>query len=84
MVKDAHQISGIDMFQARETLHRSSRKMAEFQLAYDVLLAPTLAAPPLELAAAGVELGTSYPEPIVDHPMARERVLAAYKEALGR
>jgi deoxyribodipyrimidine photo-lyase len=30
------------------------------------------------------EYGTnSYPEPIVDHKMARERVLAAYKKALG-
>lgn len=31
------------------------------------------------------ELGTrDYPEPIVDHKMARERVLKAYKEGLGR
>ena len=41
------------------------------------------AAPPLELATAGVELGTTYPHPIVDHAMARERVLAAYKSALA-
>jgi deoxyribodipyrimidine photo-lyase len=39
---------------------------------------------PLELAAAGVELGVSYPEPIVDHAWARDRALAAYKTALGR
>lgn len=40
-------------------------------------------APPMALAAAGVELGATYPEPIVDHAFARERVLAAYQQALG-
>ena len=35
-------------------------------------------ATPLELASAGVTLGKTYPEPIVDHPKARERALAAY------
>jgi len=33
---------------------------------------------PLELAAAGVELGRTYPAPIVDHAAARARALAAY------
>jgi deoxyribodipyrimidine photo-lyase len=33
---------------------------------------------PLELAAAGVALGETYPERIVDHGAARERALAAY------
>lgn len=33
---------------------------------------------PLELAQAGVKLGTTYPSPIVDHAQARERALAAY------
>ena len=37
---------------------------------------------PLELAAAGVVLGDTYPAPIVDHRMARERALATYKSAL--
>jgi deoxyribodipyrimidine photo-lyase len=32
----------------------------------------------LELAGAGVRLGKTYPEPIVDHKAARERALAAY------
>jgi deoxyribodipyrimidine photo-lyase len=32
----------------------------------------------LELTAAGVELGTTYPSPIVDHKQARERALAAF------
>lgn len=38
---------------------------------------------PLDLAAAGVVLDDTYPSPIVDHPAARERCLAAYKQALG-
>lgn len=41
------------------------------------------AAGPLELAAAGVVLGDTYPAPIVDHAEARERCLATYKAALG-
>ncbi len=48
--------------------------------------APTIHAPweagPLDLASAGVILGDTYPEPIVDHAMARERTLAAYKAAV--
>jgi deoxyribodipyrimidine photolyase len=35
-------------------------------------------ATPLELAGAGVELGKTYPYPIVDHRTGRERALAAY------
>lgn len=35
-------------------------------------------APPLELAAAGVTLGKTYPAPIVDHDAARARALAAF------
>ncbi|MBB5048728.1 deoxyribodipyrimidine photo-lyase [Rhodopseudomonas rhenobacensis] len=35
-------------------------------------------ATPLELAAAGVTLGDSYPHPMVDHRVARQRALAAY------
>lgn len=35
-------------------------------------------ATPIELASAGVELGKTYPEPIVDHARGRERALAAY------
>ena len=33
---------------------------------------------PIELEAAGVELGRSYPRPIVDHAEAREKTLARY------
>jgi len=35
-------------------------------------------AAPLELKGAGIELGKTYPEPIVDHRAGRERALAAY------
>ena len=42
------------------------------------------AAPPLDLATAGVVLDDTYPAPIVDHGFARDRTLAAYKTALGR
>lgn len=35
-------------------------------------------ATPMELAAAGVVLGKTYPDPIVDHKAARARALAAY------
>jgi deoxyribodipyrimidine photo-lyase len=38
---------------------------------------------PLELAAAGIELGGTYPLPIVDHAIAREETLAAYERARG-
>lgn len=47
--------------------------------------APWTAAP-LELEAAGVRLGHTYPEPIVDHAEARERTLQRYavvREAKG-
>ena len=35
-------------------------------------------ATPLELAAAGIELGKNYPHPIIDHKAGRERALKAY------
>jgi deoxyribodipyrimidine photo-lyase len=40
-------------------------------------------ASPIELAAAGVRLGESYPEPIVDHAAARARALDAFKTLQG-
>jgi deoxyribodipyrimidine photo-lyase len=47
------------------------------------LEAPDIHAPweaaPLNLAAAGVTLGETYPEPIVEHGKARTRALAAFK-----
>lgn len=41
-------------------------------------------ATPLELAAAGVELGGNYPRPIVDHKAGRQRALSAYAELRQR
>jgi len=41
------------------------------------------AAPPRVLAEAGVQLGTTYPAPIVDHAYARKRFLAAADGHLG-
>lgn len=40
-------------------------------------------APPLILAAAGVELGSSYPLPCVDHTEARDEALAAWRRMRG-
>ena len=47
------------------------------------LHAPWLA-PADALAAAGVTLGETYPEPIVDHGEARPRALAAYEAVRAR
>ena len=35
-------------------------------------------ATPIELASAGITLGKTYPQPIIDHARGRERALAAY------
>ena len=40
-------------------------------------------ADPGQLAAAGVNLGDTYPYPLIDHPEARARALAAYAAARG-
>ena len=40
-------------------------------------------APPLELAAAGVVLGDTYPPPLVDHAEAREITMARYRDAVS-
>ena len=39
---------------------------------------------PVELAAAGVEIGRDYPAPIVDHDLARQKTLERYAAATGR
>jgi deoxyribodipyrimidine photo-lyase len=41
-------------------------------------------AAPLELKAAGVELGKSYPEPIIDHHTGRERALQAFAKVRAK
>jgi deoxyribodipyrimidine photo-lyase len=46
------------------------------RLPADIIHAPW-AASPLDLSAAGISLGRTYPKPVVDHAFARERALAA-------
>lgn len=41
-------------------------------------------AAPLELKAAGIALGATYPGPIIDHRRGRERALEAYAKVRGR
>ncbi|UGA47558.1 DNA photolyase family protein [Bradyrhizobium quebecense] len=53
------------------------------QLPNDLIHQPWTATP-IELASAGVELGKTYPPPIVDHKQARERALAAYAKIRSR
>ncbi len=40
-------------------------------------------AKPLELSSAGITLGEDYPNPIVDHPTARQKALDAYEQVKG-
>ena len=49
------------------------------ELPADILHAPWMV-PALELKAAGVVLGKSYPHPVVDHAAARVRALSAYED----
>ena len=53
------------------------------QLPNDLIHQPWTATP-IELASAGVELGKTYPKPIVDHKQGRERALAAYAKIRGK
>jgi deoxyribodipyrimidine photo-lyase len=48
----------------------------------DLIHSPWMAGP-LELIGHGVDLGRNYPEPIVDHAVARERAISAYESARG-
>ena len=41
-------------------------------------------ATPLELASANITPGETYPEPIIDHKVGRERALAAYAKIRGK
>ncbi len=52
-------------------------------LADSVLHAPWQASP-AELGAAGIELGRSYPAPMIEHGFARERALAAFAAITAR
>jgi deoxyribodipyrimidine photo-lyase len=50
----------------------------------DDLIHQPWTATPIELASAGIELGKTYPQPIVDHKRAREGALAAYARIRGK
>ena len=54
------------------------RWVAELECWPAALIHQPWRATPLELASADVELGSAYPEPIIDHRKGRERALAAY------
>lgn len=49
----------------------------------DELIHAPWEARPVDLAAAGVELGKDYPRPVVDHDLARQKTLARYAAARG-
>ncbi len=59
--EQAKKYSALDLAQARDVVHRSSRQMAEFQQGYDVILSPTLASPPIR---HGVISASSSPQSI--------------------
>ena len=52
--------------------------MPELQQLPNDLIHQPWTATPVELASAAVTLGQSYPHPIIDHKVGRERALAAY------
>ena len=52
--------------------------MPELAALPDAALHAPWQARPVDLAAAGVELGHHYPRPVVDHAAAREKTLARY------
>jgi deoxyribodipyrimidine photo-lyase len=54
------------------------RYVPELAALPDAALHAPWQARPVDLAAAGIELGRHYPRPVVDHAAAREKTLARY------
>ncbi len=78
--------SSIRSCRARSSIPRATtcaRWVPELAKLPNKLLHKPWTATPLELASAGVTLGKTYPEPIVDHKAGRERALAAYAKTRG-
>lgn len=59
LAERAQKLSALDYLRAVETLHATSRALAEHMRDFDLLLTPTMAAPPTKLG----ELSLSNPEP---------------------
>jgi amidase len=54
--------SGMDYVRANNTMQAAALVMARFMAAYDVILSPTLAAPPLELGKINLSPGLEFPQ----------------------
>ncbi|UUX95699.1 cryptochrome/photolyase family protein [Aquabacterium sp. J223] len=60
------------------------RYVPELAALPDDLIHAPWSARPVDMAAAGLELGRDYPPPIVDHDVARDKTLARYAAARAR
>lgn len=59
-VEYGQQVSGMDYARANNALQAAALTMAQFMQNYDLILSPTLAAPPLELGTIGLSTGAEF------------------------